>query len=47
MLEYKSFAGFTAEEYEQWLKEFYKENGPKPDVYDFQDFIEDDTFNLY
>jgi hypothetical protein len=37
----------SEEEYSQWLKEFYVENGPKPDCYDFQDFIEDDSFNAY
>ena len=47
MVVYTSYAAMSDEEYNQFLKEFYQENGPKPDNYDFQDFIEDDRFNMY
>lgn len=47
MVVYTSYAKMSEEEYNQFLKEFYQENGSKPDNYDFQDFIEDDRFNMY
>lgn len=47
MIQYTSYAEMSEADYQQFLKEFYAENGPKPDVYDFQDFVEDDSFNMY
>lgn len=40
-ISYTSYAEMSESDYQQWLTEFYKEHGPEPDVYDFQDFIED------
>ena len=44
---FKPYSELTEEECKEYHKEFYAQNGPKPDYYDFQDFIEDDRFNLY
>lgn len=47
MIKYTSYAKMTEADYNQFLKEFYKENGPKPVVYEVDDLYEDDRFNLY
>lgn len=42
-----SYVEMTDVEYNQFLKEFYKENGPKPSYcLEFDDFVEDELFNL-
>jgi len=47
VIQYTSYAEMTEAEYNQFLNEFYTENGPKPMVYEFDDFVEDDRFNMY
>jgi len=47
MIKYTSYAEMTEAEYNQFLKEFYKENGPKPVIYEEEEIVESDIFNLY
>ena len=48
MTQYTSYAQMSESEYNQFLKEFYVENGPKPTTHEeFDDLYEDDRFNMY
>ncbi len=40
MVKYTSYAEMSEDEYNRFLKEFYQENGPKPDYYEVDDLYE-------
>lgn len=48
MIQYTSYAQMSEAGYNQFLKEFYAVNGPKPTTYEeYDDLYEDDRFNMY